>query len=522
MDSPPHVPVLLDRVVALLAPCPRPRPGAVLVDATLGLGGHTEAVLTRCELARVVGIDRDPEALELARERLAGSATGSPACTPSTTRCPTCSTTSAWHAVDAVLFDLGVSSMQLDVRERGFAYAEDAPLDMRMDGTDGPTAADVLNTYSAAELTRVLREYGEEKFARKIAAAVVRQREQAPFTTSARLVELLYAEIPAPARRTGGHPAKRTFQALRMEVNDELAVLRRAIPAAIDAIAVGGRVVVESYHSLEDRLVKQAFAAATRSDVAARTCRSCPRGSEPALRLVTRGAEQAERRRDRREPARRLGAAARRRTGQARQHGSSSMSSPAVQRPLSRVPRARRGRRRAGPAHRRPAPPGPRGPDAVRDPGQPGAARRRRRAALLQHLDAAGVVRGDRARGAGRQPHRPRADPARGAPGAARPAARGDPGRSRPGWSCRRAVHSGWLPAPPRGTARRPPPTTRRTCWPRPPPKPRVLDPDPVVVVLHPRPQPGQPGGKHHGQEPAGPTATRRAADRIRRRDGAR
>ena len=183
--------------------------------------------------------------------------------------------------------------MQLDLRERGFAYAEDAPLDMRMDATTGLTAADVLNTYAAADLTRILREYGEEKFASKIAAAVVREREKAPFTTSARLVELLYAEIPAPARRTGGHPAKRTFQALRMEVNDELAVLRRAIPAAIDAIGVGGRVVVEAYHSLEDRLVKQAFTAATASDVP-EDLPFVPEGHEPALRLVTRGAEKAD------------------------------------------------------------------------------------------------------------------------------------------------------------------------------------------------------------------------------------
>ena len=164
---------------------------------------------------------------------------------------------------------------------------------MRMDGTTGPTAADVLNTYDAAELTRVLREYGEERFARKIAAAIVRAREVEPFTTSARLVDLLYAEIPAPARRTGGHPAKRTFQALRMEVNDELAVLRRAIPAAIDAIRVGGRVVVESYHSLEDRLVKQAFAAATSTDVPD-DLPFVPEGHEPAFRLVTRGAEKAD------------------------------------------------------------------------------------------------------------------------------------------------------------------------------------------------------------------------------------
>ena len=164
---------------------------------------------------------------------------------------------------------------------------------MRMDGTTGPTAADVLNTYPAADLARVLKEYGEERFARQIARAVVRDREVAPFTTSARLVELLYDVIPAPARRTGGHPAKRTFQALRMEVNDELAVLRRAIPAAIDAVAVHGRVVVESYHSLEDRLVKQAFSAVTRSDVPV-DLPFVPEGHEPSFRLVTRGAEQAD------------------------------------------------------------------------------------------------------------------------------------------------------------------------------------------------------------------------------------
>jgi len=264
-----------------------------MVDATLGLGGHTEAVLTRCELARVIGIDRDSDALALAGERLHPFGDRFTAVHAVYDELPEVLDDLGLSSVDAVLFDLGVSSMQLDVRERGFAYREDAPLDMRMDGTTGPTAADVLNTYPAADLTRILREYGEEKFARKIAAAVVREREQTPFTTSARLVELLYAEIPAPARRTGGHPAKRTFQALRMEVNDELAVLRRAIPAAIDAIGVGGRVVVESYHSLEDRLVKQAFTAVTKSTVP-EDLPFVPAGQEPALRLVTRGAEKAD------------------------------------------------------------------------------------------------------------------------------------------------------------------------------------------------------------------------------------
>ena len=292
MRTPSHAPVLLDRVVALLAPA-LAHEGAVLVDCTLGLGGHTEAVLQQCETARVIGIDRDTAAIEMASERLRPFGERFVGVHAVYDEIDEVVRARGLDHVDAVLFDLGVSSMQLDVRERGFAYAEDAPLDMRMDGTTGPTAADVLNTYSAGELTRVLRDYGEEKFAKKIAFAIVRQREIEPFTHSARLVELLYAEIPAPARRTGGHPAKRTFQALRMEVNDELAVLQRAIPAAIEVIGVGGRVVVESYHSLEDRLVKRAFTAASRLDVP-EDLPFVPEGSEPALRLVTRGAEVAD------------------------------------------------------------------------------------------------------------------------------------------------------------------------------------------------------------------------------------
>jgi 16S rRNA (cytosine1402-N4)-methyltransferase len=291
MTTPAHVPVLLDRVVALLQPA-LGHDGAVLVDATLGLGGHSEAVLTRCELARVVGIDRDPEALRLAGERLASFGDRFTGVHATYDRIPEVLAELGLDRADGVLFDLGVSSMQLDVADRGFAYREDAPLDMRMDQTSGPTAADVLNTYPRDELTRVLREYGEERFAPRIAAAVVRERDREPFSTSARLVELLYDQIPAPARRTGGHPAKRTFQALRMEVNDELGVLGRAIPAAIDALAVGGRVVVESYHSLEDRLVKRAFAAVTTVDVPP-DLPVVPEDRQPALRLVTRGAERA-------------------------------------------------------------------------------------------------------------------------------------------------------------------------------------------------------------------------------------
>jgi 16S rRNA (cytosine1402-N4)-methyltransferase len=291
MTNPRHVPVLLDRVVALLSPALQ-RPGAVLVDATLGLGGHSEAVLDACPEARLVGIDRDPNALRLAGERLAPHADRITLVHAVYDEIPDVLADLGLPYVDGVLFDLGVSSMQLDVRERGFAYAEDAPLDMRMDDSHGTTAADVLNTYPVEELARILRDYGEEKFARRIAQHIVREREKEPFTRSGRLVELLYAAIPAPARRTGGHPAKRTFQGLRIEVNDELNVLRRAIPAAIEAIDVGGRVVVESYHSLEDRLVKQAFTAATRTDVPD-DMPFVPAGHEPSYRLVTRGAEKA-------------------------------------------------------------------------------------------------------------------------------------------------------------------------------------------------------------------------------------
>jgi 16S rRNA (cytosine1402-N4)-methyltransferase len=283
--------VLLDRVVALVAPALL-QPGSVLVDATLGLGGHTEAVLTRCPEAHVVGVDRDVHALEAAGERLAPFAGRTTLVHAVYDEIPEVLGELGISAVQGVLFDLGVSSMQLDVRERGFAYAEDAPLDMRMDDTAGMTAAEVLNTYPPADLARILRSYGEEKFARQIARAIVREREKEPFDRSARLVDLLREVIPAPARRTGGHPAKRTFQALRIEVNDELGVLRRAIPAAIDAIDVGGRVVVMSYHSLEDRMVKQEFATRSRSS-APEDLPVVPDEMQPELRLLTRGAEKA-------------------------------------------------------------------------------------------------------------------------------------------------------------------------------------------------------------------------------------
>jgi 16S rRNA (cytosine1402-N4)-methyltransferase len=289
--APRHIPVLIDRVLALLAPA-LSGPDAVMVDATTGLAGHSAALLAAHPGLTLVGLDRDPRALDLARARLAEHAERVHLVHAVYDRMPRVLAELGLRQVHGVLFDLGVSSMQLDEAARGFAYAADAPLDMRMDPTAGPTAADVLNTYPVAELTRILREYGEERFAAKIARAVVAERDRAPFDSSARLVQLVYDAVPAATRRTGGHPAKRTFQALRIEVNDELGALRAAIPAALAALALGGRIVVLSYHSLEDRIVKQEFA----RQAGSRTPQGLPvelPGYGPTLRLLTRGAEQA-------------------------------------------------------------------------------------------------------------------------------------------------------------------------------------------------------------------------------------
>ena len=286
-----HVPVLLDRVLELLAPALTDRE-AVLVDATLGLGGHAEALLRAHPRLRLVGIDRDPQALAGSAARLAAFAGRTNLVHAVYDELPRVLAGLGIARVDGVLLDLGVSSLQLDRAERGFSYAQDSPLDMRMDPAAELTAADVLNTYSAADLARVLREYGEERFAARIAAAVVRERSRHPLATSGQLVEIVRASVPAATRRTGGNPAKRTFQALRIEVNAELVILRRAVPAAIAAIAVGGRIVVLAYHSLEDRIVKRALTAAASSTTPPGVPVDLP-GHEPRLRLLTRGADTA-------------------------------------------------------------------------------------------------------------------------------------------------------------------------------------------------------------------------------------
>jgi 16S rRNA (cytosine1402-N4)-methyltransferase len=286
-----HIPVMSRRVVELLEPS-LAHAGAV-VDATLGMGGHAVAILDACPDVHLVGIDRDPEALAIAEQRLSSYAGRVTLVHAVYDTVPEVLASLGLASVDGVLLDLGVSSMQLDEARRGFAYAVDAPLDMRMDPTGGPTAADVLNTYSAGELARVLSQYGEERFARRIAAAVVAERKREPFSSSARLVALLREQIPAPSQRTGGHPAKRTFQALRIEVNAELSTLAAAVPAAINSLAVSGRIVVLAYHSLEDRIVKRTL---TRG-ATGRTPLDLPVELDehsPVLRLLTRGAERPD------------------------------------------------------------------------------------------------------------------------------------------------------------------------------------------------------------------------------------
>jgi 16S rRNA (cytosine1402-N4)-methyltransferase len=283
-----HVPVMAGRVTELLAPA-LAGDGAVLVDATLGRAGHARALLDACPGMVLIGIDADLAAIEAARDLLAPYAARVTLVHARYDELPAIVTGEGHRAVRGLLFDLGVSSPQLDEAERGFAYAQDAPLDMRMDRTADRTAADIVNGYPAAELARVLREYGEERFARRIADAIARERGKTPITSTQRLSAIVRDAIPAATRRTGGNPAKRTFQALRIEVNDELGTLRRALPAALGMLAVGGRVAVLAYHSLEDRIVKR--------ELVALSADQTPRGlpvpiATPEFRLLTRGAER--------------------------------------------------------------------------------------------------------------------------------------------------------------------------------------------------------------------------------------
>lgn len=286
-----HTPVLLERCIELLGPA-LARPGAVFVDATLGMGGHSAGVLERFPDVILVGLDRDPEALAIAGERLQRFGDRVHLVHTVYDGIREAVEELGFDQIDGVLFDLGVSSLQLDRVERGFSYSKDAPLDMRMDSTSDLTAATVLAEYSEADLRRIFREYGEERLAGRYASRIVEAREKQPLERSGQLVDLITKATPVAVQRQG-HPAKRVFQALRIEVNQELSVLQRAIPAAIDALAVGGRIVVESYQSLEDRIVKR--------ELHARSVSSAPAGlpvelpeHRPELKLLIRGAELAD------------------------------------------------------------------------------------------------------------------------------------------------------------------------------------------------------------------------------------
>ncbi|WP_150463123.1 16S rRNA (cytosine(1402)-N(4))-methyltransferase RsmH [Nesterenkonia ebinurensis] len=297
-----HVPVMRERCTELLATACRgflqnDDAAVVIIDATLGMGGHSEAVLEAVPEATVVGIDRDPQALQLAEERLQRFGPRFRSVRAVYDQVAEVAAGLAEHEVlTGVLFDLGVSSLQLDEAQRGFAYSYDAPLDMRMDSSadsQDPTAAELLATISQAELKQILSEYGEERFSGRIASAIIRARDSAPLTTTAQLAAVIDSAVPAAAKRTGGHPAKRSFQAIRIAVNRELEVLKRAVPAAMDAVVPGGVVVALSYHSLEDRIVKRAFAQ--------RSTSSAPAGlpveleeHKPTFRLLLRGAESPQ------------------------------------------------------------------------------------------------------------------------------------------------------------------------------------------------------------------------------------
>ncbi len=260
-----HVPVALDRCIALLTPSIEAVPNPVVVDATLGMGGHTHELLRRFPQLQVIGLDRDLSAIDIATKNLAEFSSRLTIVHAVYDQISDVLGDLNIPSVDGVLFDLGVSSMQLDFAERGFAYSQEAPLDMRMDQSSGLSAQDVLDTYSRQDLVRVIRTYGEEKFATKIVDNIIAAREAGTLRTTTDLATIVKESIPAPARRTGGNPAKRTFQALRIEVNNELSVLERALPAATERLAVGGRVVVMAYQSLEDKIVKRYFTEITAS-----------------------------------------------------------------------------------------------------------------------------------------------------------------------------------------------------------------------------------------------------------------
>jgi 16S rRNA (cytosine1402-N4)-methyltransferase len=282
-----HTPVALEYALEMLGPALEGKP-AIMVDGTLGLGGHTEAFLEKFQQLTVIGIDRDESALALAAKRLERFGDRVRFANAVYSEILEVLEDEGIKLVDAVLLDLGVSSMQLDEADRGFAYSFDAPLDMRMNQSEGKTAADILNTYSEVELARIFKEFGEERFAKQVAKAVVERRKSKQFVGSSDFASLVSGVVPFIPGKTTGHPAKRVFQALRIEVNGELEILEETIPAAIDALALGGRILVMSYHSLEDSIVKKALIEAATSLTPIDMPIELPEHA-PVIRILTKG-----------------------------------------------------------------------------------------------------------------------------------------------------------------------------------------------------------------------------------------
>lgn len=285
----PHVPVLLDQVLALTAP----EPGETVVDCTFGAGGHASALAARVgPTGELIGIDRDPEAARHFQALMPGMP-----CPARLVRADFAAgledIAASGAKADVILMDLGLSSMQVDTAERGFSYSRQAPLDMRMDPSLEVTAADLVNEAAEQDLTRWFREYGEERYAKQIARAIVRRRAESPITTTGDLVEVIRGAVPTPALFAGGHPAKRVFQALRIEVNDELGILERALPRAFDLLRPGGRLAVISFQSLEDRMVKRFMRDRTRGCICPPDMPVCGCGQSPEGRLVVPKAVKA-------------------------------------------------------------------------------------------------------------------------------------------------------------------------------------------------------------------------------------
>lgn len=287
MEQFEHIPVLLNECMEALSI----RPGGIYIDGTAGGAGHSAEIAKRLDGGRLIALDKDPDAVKTASERLREYPWAQVVQSDFSGLCQVLDTLGVAE-VDGILLDLGVSSYQLDTPERGFSYKQDAPLDMRM-SKQGKSARDVVNTYDFGALCRMMREYGEEKFAPSIAKAILRAREQAPIERTGELVELIRGAIPAKARRTGGHPAKRVFQAIRIEVNGELDSLDRFLDEAFGRLRIGGRMAIITFQSLEDRMVKQRFAALCRGCTCPPDFPVCVCGKKPRARLAARKPAEA-------------------------------------------------------------------------------------------------------------------------------------------------------------------------------------------------------------------------------------